>query len=394
MDVVIGIAMTSRDARLLLVEGACGDGTVIDHDSFEVDTRIGVEQPGFSEHVVSAVLGTYAAASATRNTVVRVVLTWTDAVSIEAKLVLDSLLEAGITNVAVASASDALEAAAEYMCTTTGRNSIALCVVEPDATMLAVTGVGEDGAQHLRSRTLDDPDEATAVLALRGICDSFGEPIDAVVIAGSVTGLESLVEEANSVMERPVALGDDAAFLMVRGAILAGADTPPPEPDEATGSIFVPRAARLPTPGTEEPDAAPTAVKDPLVRTLTMIVATAVLVLAGSLVVALAVEGGDGDPPTQASKPAARAEPLAPPAPAPEPPPVLMPPPNIVPAVAAPPMAPAQPPNPLLVAALSNPQINAVAQKVVPPAVHAAQTPITVPHTDITLPALTEMIGK
>lgn len=393
MDVVIGIAMTSRDARLLLVEGSCGDGAVIDHDSFEVDTRTGVEQPGFSEHVVSAVLGTYAAASANGNTVVRVALTWTAAVSIEAKLVLDSLLEAGITNVAVAPTSDALRAAAEYTCTTTGRDSIALCVVEPDVTLLAVTGVSDDGAQHMRSRLLDGADQAATVLALRGACDSFGEPIDAVVIAGSDPGLKSLVEEVNSVMERPVALSDDAAFLMGRGALLASAGIQHPETDEATGSIFVPRAARLAVaPELDEPDAdAPTLAKDPLVRTLTMVVVTAVLVLAGSLFVALAVEGGDGDPPPQASKPAARAEPLPPPAPAPEAPPVLMPPP---PAAAPPPMAPAQPPNPLLVAALSNPQINAVAQKVVPPAVHAAQTPITVPHTDITLPALTEMIGK
>ncbi|WP_276824062.1 hypothetical protein, partial [Mycolicibacterium mageritense] len=48
----------------------------------------------------------------------------------------------------------------------------------------------------------------------------------------------------------------------------------------------------------------------------------------------------------------------------------------------------------LSAAALSDPRINAVAQKVVPPAVHAAQTPITVPHTDITLPPLTQVIGR
>lgn len=400
MDVVIGIAMTSRDARLLLVEGARGDGAVIDHDSFDADTGVGVEQPGFSEHVVSAVLGTYAAAAANGNTVARVALTWTDAVSIEAKLVLDALEELAINNVALVPTADALEAAAEYTVQIAERDSIALCIVEPDVTMLALIGAErEDGARRLRSRQLNGPDEATTVLALRGACDSFPEPIGAVAIAGSAPGAESLVEEVNSVMSRPVVLGDDAALLLGRGALLASVDIVPPErdADATTGSIFVPRAARLAAaPEFDEPgaDAVPQPKRDPLVRTLTMIVATAVLLLAGSVFLALTVRGDDGGTPAQASKPAQHAEPLPPATPAPPPPPALTLPPNANPAAFPAPAAAPQPPNPLLVAALSNPQINAVAQKVLPPAVQAAQTPITVPHTDITLPPLAEVIRR
>ncbi len=66
MEVVIGIAMTSRDARLLLVEGTHGDGAVIDHDSLDADTHAGVEHLGFREHVVKAVTDARAAAPANR----------------------------------------------------------------------------------------------------------------------------------------------------------------------------------------------------------------------------------------------------------------------------------------------------------------------------------------
>ncbi|MBU9762685.1 hypothetical protein FR943_02305 [Mycobacterium sp. TNTM28] len=99
--------MTARDARLVLVEGTDGDGAVIDHDSLAADTRVGVEDPGFREYVVNAVLDTYADAPANGYTVARVALTWTDEVDADAKLVLDALAEQGVDKVAVVSTADA-----------------------------------------------------------------------------------------------------------------------------------------------------------------------------------------------------------------------------------------------------------------------------------------------
>ncbi len=117
--------------------------------------------------------------------------------------------------------------------------------------MLAAIGAeGEDGTRRLRSRRLDGPDAATAVLALRGLCDSFPESIAEVAIAGSAPEAESLVEEVNSVMARSVVLGDDAALLLARGALLASAD--------------------------RRDETAPAVKRDPLTHTLAMVVATAV----------------------------------------------------------------------------------------------------------------------
>lgn len=284
MDVVIGIAMTSRDARLLLVEGTHGDGAVIDHNSLAADERAGVEHSGFRERVVNAVIDTRDAAPANGYTVARVALTWTDAVAGEAKLVLGALEELGMTNVVVPGV-DAFEAAAEYTAQIADCEAIALCVVEPEEAMLAVSGAeGEDGRRRLRSRHLDGPDAATAVLAVRGLCDSFPEPITEVAIAGSAPNMESLVEEVNSVMSRPVLLGDDAALLLARGALLASADIR----DE-------PASAVKPA---------------PLMHTVAMALATAVLIVAGSVFLAMTVRGGSTPP--QASTPAEHSAPASP----------------------------------------------------------------------------------
>lgn len=192
MDVVIGIAMTSRDARLLLVEGSHGDGAVIDHDSFDADT------------VVNAVLDTHADAPANGYTVTRVALTWTDEVDAEAKLVLGALEEQGIAAVVVVSETDA----------------------------------------------------------------------------------ETVVGEANSVTARPVVPGDDEALLLARGALLASADI--------RGEAAAPK-------------------HDPLMRTLAMIVTTAVLIVAGSAFLAITVHRNDDSPPSQASASAQHSAPAPPP---------------------------------------------------------------------------------
>ncbi|MCW1824770.1 hypothetical protein A5731_25405 [Mycolicibacterium conceptionense] len=287
MDVVIGIAMTSRDARLLLVEGTHGDGAVIDHNSLPADDAAGVEHSGFRDRVVDAVIDTRATAPANGYTVARVALTWTDAVAAEAKLVLDALEERGITNAAAVSKADAFEAAADYTAQIGDYEAIALCVVEPEEAMLAVTGSErEDGRRRLRTRHLDGPDAATAVLALRGLCDSFPEPIDEVAIAGSAPDAENLVEEVNSVMSRPVLLGDEAALLLARGALIASADI--------------------------RDDPASAVKPAPLTHTVAMALATAALIVAGSVFLAVTVRGGHGSVPPQASTTAEHAAPPSP----------------------------------------------------------------------------------
>lgn len=294
MDVAIAISMTSRDSRLLMVEGASGRGAMIDHYSFDVGT---------TEQLVNAVSDAYAVAVANGNPVARVVLTRTTAMTAATKRVLAALADRGITDVGVVATTDALEAAAEYTCEEAGYDSIALCVGEEDSTWLAVVGAAdENGQRRRRSRRLDGPEADSTALAVRGLCAGFPEPIAALAVAGPVAGLKSLAEEMDSVMLRPVTLTDDASLLLGRGALMASAATERP-------------AAESTSSDSDEGDDE-TAARYPLVHTLAMLAATIVLLLVGSVVVAVAVRGGgDSGSPPQAYTPP------SPSAPAPLPPP-------------------------------------------------------------------------
>ena len=195
--------------------------------------------------------------------------------------------------------------------------------------MLAVIGAEqEDGTRRLRSRRLDEADEATAVLALRGVCESFPEPIAEVAVSGSAPDAESLVEEINSVMSRPVVLGDDAALLLARGALLASSEF--------------------------RDEAAPAPKYDPVMRTLATILTTAVLIVAGSVFLAITVHGNDGSPPPQASTPAEHAAP----------------------------------------GPTAEPPIHTVVRKVVPLAGRAAERSLSAPYADSVVPPLTGVVRR
>ncbi|WP_131807573.1 hypothetical protein [Mycolicibacterium wolinskyi] len=447
MDVVLGVAMTSVDARLVLVEGSRGDGAMLDHDSFDAYAGVGVGVPGFSEHVVSAILGTYATVAACGHTVRQVVLTWTDVVATEAELVLDALDQRGITDIATVTAPDAVEAAAEHLVRYGGERSVALCIVEPDATMLTVLHGDAMGIRQMRSRCLGVIDQPAAVQALRRACDTFSEPIQSVVLGGAAADLGSLAAEVNLQTSLPVTLSDNAALVLVRGALLCSADTALREvtesaavmadPDEAdaeesetpTLSVFVPRSAKVAAvPGVadeaEDENSSPKSAL--LVRTLSVVLVAGVLALTASVFFAIRQHFSSDDVEPSVSPRAEPADPLPPAPPADQKPPELMalpaPAPNAMPAgFPPPPMAPAPqlpqlaqlvaaaaaqvPQSPVvaqlspdaIVKALNDPKVSAaalqVAQRVLPPALEAYQRPITVPNTGITAPAPADLIA-
>ena len=103
MDVVIGIAMTSRDARILLV--ARDECRTVGHDA-----RIRADHPRYGERIAAEVLGVCAAASAAGNTVARIVFNWTHGASVEATILVEALMEQGLGEVLVVPTCDPLDA--------------------------------------------------------------------------------------------------------------------------------------------------------------------------------------------------------------------------------------------------------------------------------------------
>ncbi len=62
MDIVLGVSLTPKTVRMVLVEGEKADGAIVDHDTFDVSAAT-VRQPHCADQLVSAVLGTQESAA-------------------------------------------------------------------------------------------------------------------------------------------------------------------------------------------------------------------------------------------------------------------------------------------------------------------------------------------
>ena len=63
MDTVVGLSLTSASVGWVLVEGRQADGTILDHEDFEVASGGGVRAVNTSAHATAAVLDAQAAAA-------------------------------------------------------------------------------------------------------------------------------------------------------------------------------------------------------------------------------------------------------------------------------------------------------------------------------------------
>ena len=63
MDIVLGVSLTPKTVRMALVEGANGDGEIVDHDTFEVSESDGSATSNAVDQVVAAIVGTQESAA-------------------------------------------------------------------------------------------------------------------------------------------------------------------------------------------------------------------------------------------------------------------------------------------------------------------------------------------
>ena len=63
MDIVLGVSLTPKTVRMVLVEGEKGDGAIVDHDTFDVSPSDGSATSSAADQVVAAVLGTQESAT-------------------------------------------------------------------------------------------------------------------------------------------------------------------------------------------------------------------------------------------------------------------------------------------------------------------------------------------
>ena len=99
MDTVLGLSLTSTSVGWVLVEGRDADGTILDHDDFEVRFGAGVQAVNTSAQASAAVLDAQAAATSDDQRLHVVGVTWSDEAAAGSALLLESLTDAGFDNI-------------------------------------------------------------------------------------------------------------------------------------------------------------------------------------------------------------------------------------------------------------------------------------------------------
>ncbi|MGV0659513.1 hypothetical protein ABQE40_13680, partial [Mycolicibacterium pulveris] len=201
MDVVLGVAVTGRVARLALV--GASDAQVYDQYALDLPddalTDLG-----------DTIVGTYRAVADSGNRVAATRLCLPDAA--QAETLRQAVLDAGVQNVEVISEAEAAAALAR----STGADA-ALLVADDDTVSLTVVGEDEESTSALASVPIGAAGAAGAAVAcaevLRQVPD---EGVMRIVLVGQRLDLDSVAAELSSTT--PVELPPDAGFGIARGA--------------------------------------------------------------------------------------------------------------------------------------------------------------------------------
>ena len=152
MQTVLGLSVTATNVQTVLVEGCDADGITLEHDAFDVFS--GAESPiHASEQVAEAVLSI---AEADGHQLHKIGVTWSEDADLEASLVLDSLAVRGFHNVVPVRLPQAAEALARSIGRVIGYQRTAVCVVEPDAMVLALVDTLDGEVESLVNPSVGD----------------------------------------------------------------------------------------------------------------------------------------------------------------------------------------------------------------------------------------------
>jgi hypothetical protein len=290
VDLVLGLSITSAAVRLVLVEGATGDGDTVDHDVIEL-AGLRVSQDASENELVTAVIQHRVIAAARRNTLHSIGVTWTAEAALSGSMVLKALATAGFEDFIAVSECGAADALAAGIGDVAGSQDVAVCIVEPEAAVVAI--VNSQGALVDRvDRSGDGKDVAELVGTLVSMLHPAGWKPDAIVIFGSAADLDLIVSWLRSAGPSPVLSAADADLALAKGAALAAARAmtgfEPQAPSAPLADVPIPDDIDL-------PDEAPTATQwlTSRVGALTSVLGVAVLtfVVSLSLMVGLRTTG-------------------------------------------------------------------------------------------------------
>ncbi|MDH6199055.1 hypothetical protein M2272_005722 [Mycobacterium frederiksbergense] len=209
MDLVLGLAMTSRAVRWVLVEGRTGEGRPVDRGAIALEDPAGYDPEGLLRGLVD---DTQADGT---NLIHAIGVTWTNDAAVLASSVLQDLDERGHVNVFAVSEVEAAGMLASGIADITEHDDIAVCIIEPDAAVLAIVTSDDVTADRIeRSDALVG--DVTRLLALTD------RPVGAMFVLGS-DAQESIVTALAQFTRTEVITAAESDLAFARGAGLAAA---------------------------------------------------------------------------------------------------------------------------------------------------------------------------
>jgi hypothetical protein len=223
LDTVLGLSLTSMSVGWVLAEGRDADGTILDHDDFQVGTGGAVRAVNTSAQTTAAVLDAQAAALNHDRRLHVIGLTWSDQAAAEAALLLESLTDAGFDNVVPVRLQQACDMLARAIAPVVGYEKAAVCVLDGDSTIVVMVDTCDDEPQTAIKQLTGGPGRLVGWLTT--LFDRSSWQPGGIVIVGPDDDLEALSWRLEKAVPVPVITQNGAQLALARGAALASAET-------------------------------------------------------------------------------------------------------------------------------------------------------------------------
>ena len=223
MDTVLALSLTSTSVGWVLVEGRDADGTILDHDDFEVRPATGLQAVYTSEQASAAVLDAQTAAAGYDQRLHVVGVTWSDEAAAEAALLLESLTDAGFDNIVPVRLHDACDMLARAIAPVVGYDKAAVCVLDGESTIVVMVDACDDEPQTAIKQLPGGPRQLLHWLT--ALFERSSWQPGGIVVVGVDDELDGLSQRLKKTVPVPVITQTGAELALARGAALAAAQS-------------------------------------------------------------------------------------------------------------------------------------------------------------------------
>ncbi|WP_459985498.1 DUF7159 family protein [Mycolicibacterium hodleri] len=224
MDIVLGVSLTPKTVRLVLVEGNEADGEIVDHDTFDVTPDDGSATSSASAQVVAAVLGTLESAREGGHQLKAIGVTWSD--HDEAAKTRDALAAAGVDDAILVSELHAAGALAQTAGRAVGYETTGLLFLDRDTATLSVVRTDDGSIVKVLSRSLHSTDAMAVLSDMAAAAAAQDSPPQGMFVVGSGVDVASVKSHLQDLVDVPVSAPEESGLALARGAAIAAANAP------------------------------------------------------------------------------------------------------------------------------------------------------------------------